>query len=242
MPFQKLAQLGASAVLAFAVLAGCTTTDGANLGAGAPPDNAVDLAQAMGNGINLGNTMEAYGRATLGTTGAVSAYETAWGQPVTTPEILAFFKKSGFDSIRIPVAWTNAMAYEKGDFTIRPDYLARVGEIIDMALAQHLYVVVNDHWDGSWWGMFGSASEQTRAKAMDLYVAMWTQIAAAYRDKSPYLIFESANEELGNRLNDKDVAKDSGTLNEDQCYQTTNRINQAFVDTIRQSGGKRYSQ
>lgn len=226
------------ALVSALMVAGCAGTQ-----AGVSPSdrplatNAVELSQAMGNGINLGNTMEAYGRAHLGTTGAVSAYETAWGQPVTTPEIIAYFKQSGFDSLRIPVAWTNTMAYENGDFTIRPDYLKRVGEIIDMALDQKMYVVVNDHWDGSWWGMFGSASEQTRAKAMDLYVAMWTQIAEAYKDRSPYLIFESANEELGHRLNDKDVAKDSGTLSEDQAYATTNRINQAFIDTIRKSGG-----
>jgi endoglucanase len=226
---------------ALAGLTGCASLD-PGLSAPAPlATNAIELAQAMGNGINLGNTMEAYGRAKVGTTGSVSSYETAWGQPVTTPEIIHFFKESGFDSIRIPVAWTNTMAYEKGDYTIRPDYLARVGELIDMALAEHMYVIINDHWDGSWWGMFGSATEATRQKAMDLYVAMWTQIAQAYQDRSPYLIFESANEELGNRLNDKDVAKDSGTLNEDQCYQTTNRINQAFVDTVRKSGGNNSS-
>jgi len=222
--------------------AACATTEPAS-GANPPAlaANAVDLAQAMGNGINLGNTFEAYGRAKVGTSGSLADYETAWGQPLTTPEILHYLKKSGFDSIRIPVAWTNTMAYEKGDYTIRPDYLQRVGEVIDGALAEHMYVVVNDHWDGSWWGMFGSASAQTRAQAMDLYVAMWKQIAQAYADKSPYLIFESANEELGNRLNDKDVAKDSGTLSEDQCYQTVNKINQAFVDTIRQSGGNNAS-
>ena len=218
-------------------LMGCASLDPGSSEPAPLATTAIELAQAMGNGINLGNTMEAYGRAKVGTTGSVTAYETAWGQPVTTPGILHFFKESGFDSIRIPVAWTNTMAYEKGDSTIRADYLARVGELIDMALAEHMYVIINDHWDGSWWGMFGSASEQTRQKAMDLYVSMWAQIAQAYQDRSPYLIFESANEELGNRLNDKDVAKDSGTLTEDQCYQTTNRINQAFVDTVRKSGG-----
>lgn len=58
----------------------------------------------MGNGINLGNTMEAYGRAALGIEADVSTYETFWGQPVTTEEMIAGMKNSGFDSIRIPVA------------------------------------------------------------------------------------------------------------------------------------------
>ena len=37
---------------------------------------AVELTKLMGNGINLGNTMEAYGHASLGTNAAVSSYET----------------------------------------------------------------------------------------------------------------------------------------------------------------------
>ncbi len=202
-----------------------------------PVDNAKELTRVMGNGINLGNTMEAYGRAKYGTTGSVSEYETAWGQPVTTQNIVTAFKNAGFDSLRVPVAWTNMMNYEKGDYTINAAYLNRVEEIINYALNVNMYVIINDHWDGSWWGMFGSASEETRKSAMNMYVSLWTQIAEKYKDYSNYLIFESANEELGTRLNDKDVAADSGTLSEDECYATTNNINQTFVNTIRKSGG-----
>lgn len=70
---------------------------------------ALEVAKLMGNGTNLGNTMEAYGHLELGTTAEVSAYETLWGQPVTTQEMLNGMKEAGFDSIRIPIAWTNAM-------------------------------------------------------------------------------------------------------------------------------------
>ena len=69
------------------------------------------------------------------------------------------------------------MDYENGDFTISPAYLERVGEIVNYALDADMFVVFNDHWDGGWWGMFGSADEATRQKAMDLYVSMWTQIS-----------------------------------------------------------------
>jgi endoglucanase len=198
---------------------------------------SLDVAKLMGNGINLGNTMEAYGRDSLGTGASVSAYETFWGQPVTTREIIHSMKAAGFDSLRIPVAWTNAMNFEKGDYTIREDYLDRVGEIIRYALDEDMYVVVNDHWDGGWWGMFGSASHETRENAMKMYVSMWTQIAEKYKDYPNRLIFESANEELGTRLNDNNLCTDSGTLSEDECYETANRINQAFVDTVRSTGG-----
>ena len=203
--------------------------------------SASELTVLMGNGINLGNTMEAYGHISLGTEAPVSSYETLWSQPVTTQEMITGMKNAGFDTLRIPVAWTNAMDYESGDYTIREDYLNRVEEIINYALNENMYVVVNDHWDGSWWGMFGSASEETRQKAWDLYTSMWTQIAERYKEYSDYLIFESANEELGNRLNDTDVAADSGTLSADECYEMTLKINQKFVDIVRGTGGNNES-
>lgn len=203
--------------------------------------SASELTVLMGNGINLGNTMEAYGRISLGTEAPVSSYETFWSQPVTTQEMITGMKNAGFDTLRIPVAWTNAMDYESGDYTIREDYLNRVEEIINYALNENMYVVINDHWDGSWWGMFGSSSEETRQKAWDLYTSMWTQIAERYKEYSDYLIFESANEELGNRLNDTDVAADSGTLSADECYEMTLKINQKFVDIVRGTGGNNES-
>ena len=198
---------------------------------------ALELAALMGNGMNLGNTMEAYGHTTLGTTSAVSTYETLWGQPVTTQEMIDSMKAAGFDTLRVPIAWTNAMNFESGDYTIGEDYLNRVEEIINYALNADMFVIINDHWDGGWWGKFGSATQEIRDAAMDQYISMWTQIANRYKDYDDRLIFESANEELGDRLNDIDLCPDSGTLSEDECYAKTNEINQTFVDTIRSTGG-----
>ncbi len=199
--------------------------------------DALEFTKRLGNGINLGNTMEAYGRSSLGTGAAVRSYETFWGQPVTTKEMIAGMKEAGFDTLRIPIAWTNAMNFESGDYTIREEYLDRVEEIICYALESDMHVIINDHWDGSWWGMFGSANPATREKAMDLYISMWTQIANHYNKYGDRLVFESANEELGNRLNDKDIAADSGSLSMDECYKTANLINQTFVDTVRSTDG-----
>lgn len=195
----------------------------------------------MGNGINLGNTMEAYGRAHLGTDARPTQYETFWGQPVTTREMLEGMKAAGFDTLRLPVAWTNMMDFESGDYTIDPAYLDRVEEIVGYARSAGMYVIINDHWDGGWWGMFGSASQETRSRAMELYKSMWTQVGERFRDYSDYVIFESGNEELGFRLNDTDIAQDSGTLSDGECYVQTNRINQVFVDTIRATGGNNAS-
>ncbi|MNZ98340.1 Endoglucanase A precursor [compost metagenome] len=220
-------------VFIFMAIMGCSKSTGS----GEKEITALDVANLMGNGINLGNTMEAYGHVSLGVDAELSAYETLWGQPVTTKEMLIAMKDAGFDSIRIPVAWTNAIDYESGDYTIKKAYMDRVEEIVNYALDAGMYVVINEHWDGGWWGMFGSATSETREKAMDLYVSMWSQIAERFQDYSDKLIFESGNEELGSRLNDVDVSKDSGALTENELYETTNKINQTFVDTIRGSGG-----
>lgn len=198
---------------------------------------ALELSKKMGNGINLGNTHEAYGHTSYSWDTDPKTFERLWGQPNTTQEIITGMKAAGFDTVRVPVAWTNGMDYESGDYTINPAFLDRIEEVINYAINADMYVIVNDHWDGSWWGMFGSATEETRDKAMEMYISMWTQIAERYKDYPENLIFESANEELGDRLNDKDVAKDSGSLSTAECYETANKINQTFVDTVRATGG-----
>ncbi len=199
---------------------------------------ALELCKLMGNGINLGNTMEAYGHKSYvkGETDPTD-FENNWGQPDTTKEMIAGMKAAGFDSLRVPVAWTNGMDFENGDYEIDTKLLDRVEEIVNFALDSDMYVMINDHWDGGWWGMFGSATEETRNKAMDMYTSMWTQIAERFNKYGEKLIFESANEELGDRLNDKDYAPDSGTLKKDDCYKKTTEINQKFVDIVRGTGG-----
>ncbi len=205
---------------------------------------AVEATRLMGNGINLGNTMEACDSTRGNYTEDITVYETAWGQPVTTWEMLTGMKAAGFDTLRIPVAWmTNAsrMPFEMKDFTLNEAYLARVREITDYARDAGMYVIINDHWDGGWWGMFGSEKPETAAFAMEAYKGMWKQIAEYFRDYSDYVIFESANEELGTRFDENSpcFCRDSvlSYLPDDERYRLTNAVNQAFVDTVRATGG-----
>lgn len=201
---------------------------------------AFQMLHNMGIGINLGNTMESVGTWINPT--KVSNFETAWGSPIITKAMISGMHKAGFETIRVPVAWSNMMSKD-GNYTIDQAYFNRVDEIIGWALEEGMYVVLNDHFDGGWWGQFGSVKYQ--AEAWKRYEAIWTQVADHYKDYSNYLIFESANEELGRRLNDaldaQGNANDNGTkgtLTEDQCYETTNKINQKFIDIVRASGGK----
>ena len=197
-----------------------------------------DFAVEMGNGTNLGNTMEAYGHKE-GIDKETSFYETFWGSPVTTQETFDYFKEAGFNSVRIPVAWTNMIDFENGDYTINEAYLERVKEIIDYAYNDDMFVIINDHWDGGWWGMFGSKDAEKRKAAEELYESMWNQIAEYYKDYDAHLIFEGGNEEIGTRLNDldEDFNPKGAILSEDECYEKANEINQKFVDIVRATGG-----
>ena len=205
---------------------------------------AVEMTRRMGNGINLGNTMEACNNGKSGgnTTDDTAHYETMWGQPVTTAEMFVGMKAAGFDTVRVPVAWmTNATHLDKGDYAISEKYMDRVEQIVNYALDAGMYVIVNDHWDGGWWGMFGSETQATRDLAMEAYQGMWRQIAERFRDYDDRLIFESANEELGDRFDENSplYCQDSidNYLPDSERYALTNKINQAFVDTIRSMGG-----
>lgn len=203
---------------------------------------ALEATRLMGNGINLGNTLEACDNNVGIKTNIPLSYETYWGQPKTTQAMIDGMKAAGFDTIRIPVAWmTNATHLYEGDYTIDADYMDRVEEVVRYARKAGMYVIVNDHWDGGWYGMFGSESAETRALAMEAYKGMWQQIAERFRDYSDYLIFESANEELGGRFDENSPLYCSDSvvtyLTDDERYALTNEINQTFVDVVRATGG-----
>lgn len=203
---------------------------------------ALEATRLMGNGINLGNTLEACDNNVGIKTNTPLSYETHWGQPKTTQAMIDGMKAAGFDTIRIPVAWmTNATHLYEGDYTIDADYMDRVEEVVRYARKAGMYVIVNDHWDGGWYGMFGSESAETCALAMEAYKGMWQQIAERFRDYSDYLIFESANEELGGRFDENSPLYCSDSvvtyLNDDERYALTNEINQTFVDVVRATGG-----
>lgn len=199
---------------------------------------SLEVIREMGNGINLGNTLEAYNHQAYLSGSSPTLAETSWGQPTTTQEMIQGMKNAGFDTIRIPIAWTNGMNFESGDYTIDSRLMDRVDEVVNWALDADMYVIINDHWDGGWWGMFGSADQAVRDQAMEMYKSMWTQIGEHFADSSYKLIFEGANEELGDRLNDKNITGSKGVLNENECYETANLINSEFVKTIRSLGGK----
>ncbi|MBE6850463.1 MAG: hypothetical protein E7504_01815 [Ruminococcus sp.] len=190
----------------------------------------MELVKDMGIGINLGNTLESAGDwiAEWGD-GTTSSYETAWGSPVITREIIQGYKNEGFGVLRIPVAWSNMMEQD-GSYKINDAWMARVTEVVDMTLDVGLYAIINIHWDNGWVNKF----PENKAECMKRYTTMWTQISENFKDYGDYLMFESQNEELGWETL---WNKWAGTQGKDESYALVNEINQTFVDIVRKSGG-----
>ena len=189
--------------------------------------SVAEIVNDMGLGINLGNTFESCGNWISGS--SVSNYETGWGSPVITEEMIQGYKDCGFGVLRVPVAWSNMMGE---DYTINQDYLARVKQVIDWALESDLYVIMNIHWDGGWFERF--AKDEDRDECFYKYERIWTQLTGEFKNYSDKLMFESLNEE-GGWWQIWDRYSNEG--DKEKSYDILNDINQKFVDIVRDSGG-----
>ena len=91
--------------------------------------DAFAVNERIGRGINMGNMFE-------------SPRRRAWGRLD-----IAYFdliKEAGFDSVRIPVRWSDYAA-ENAPFTIDRGFLKRIDEAIEQALKRNLIVILNVH-------------------------------------------------------------------------------------------------
>ncbi len=218
------AMLCASVMLGCSLFTGCTADTGS--GAGMRDMTTMELVRDMGIGINLGNTYEACGDWISGD--SVESYETAWGSPVITQAMIQGYADEGFGVLRIPVAWSNMMGE---NYTISPEYLEAVREVVDWALEADLYVILNIHWDGGWWENFPTDKDNCMKK----YTRIWEQLCDAFKSYDDHLMFESLNEEGGwSSLWNRYGGSPSGKA---ESFGLLNEINQTFVDIVRASGG-----
>jgi endoglucanase len=196
----------------------------------------------MGLGINLGNTMEALIVCDPGDSGcenwvnSMETLETTWGSPVITSAMIKGYADAGFETVRIPVAWSNKMIGNNpgGNYTISPAVMNRVEEIVDEVLANGMYAILNIHYDGGWWEKFPTDS----AECMKKYKRIWEQVSDRFKNKSGHLVFESLNEE--GRWNDVWYiwgSTASDPVAKARAYGILNAINQEFTDLVRASGG-----
>lgn len=193
--------------------------------------STMELVQDMGIGINLGNTFESSGDwiAQWGD-GTPNSYETAWGSPTVTKELIQGYADAGFGVVRVPVAWSNMMAND-GSYKINPDYMSRVQQVVDWILDEDMYVILNLHWDGGWLEKLPEDHDNVMAK----YSAIWEQVSAEFSMYDDHLMFEAQNEELGwGTLWNQWSGSTDGKA---ESYGYVNEVNQTFVNIVRNSGG-----
>jgi Endoglucanase len=176
--------------------------------------------EAMGSGVNLGNSFDSFDRIK----NIEIDDETAWGNPIVTREYINSLKADGFNSIRIPFT---AFTRTGTDYKINETYLKRYENVVNYALDAGLYVMVNLHHDSSEWLKYwdGNTSSEQYVK----FVALWTQLADRFKNYGDHLMFESINEVCF----DKSVCP-----NDDKQNEYVGKINQAFYNVVRSSGGK----
>ncbi|MDE5750150.1 MAG: glycoside hydrolase family 5 protein [Duncaniella sp.] len=181
-------------------------------------------------------------------------YETAWGQPVTTPELIKMFKDAGFNAIRVPVTWYPHMeAKFDTELTwnpvtdpigtkIKPEWMQRVREIVDYVVGQDMYCIINIHHDtGAATTHWLMASDEEYAAQKDRFETVWTQIAEEFKDYDGHLLFEGYNEML-DTYNSWCFAS-FGTSSQynstvaASAYRAINNYAQSFVNAVRATGG-----
>ena len=211
-------------------------------------ETAQEAVTNMGVGWNLGNTLEAHAKkpnpdidSYWGQEGLES--ENDWGQPNTKPEVFKMMKEAGFGAIRIPVTWYNHM---DKDGNVNAEWMARVKQVVDYALAEGLYCIINVHHDTgadeagkhvSWIKAEGANYEKNKSK----FEKLWLQIATEFKDYDQKLLFESYNEMLDKYSSwNYATSNKSGGYNETEAmdaYKAINDYAQSFVNVVRGTEG-----
>ena len=180
-----------AALLLSSLLAGCGGGGGA-----APADVVLDPSyytnkygyadtdSFLGRGLNMGNYLEA------------DDDEGDWtGGRLIEEEDFALIEAAGFKSVRIPIRWSSHAA-PSAPYAIEADFLARVKEVVDWAIAADLNVVINTHHYVEMMNQPSSNLAGHRARL----AAIWDQISKTF-PASTYptdrLVFELLNEPNG---------------------------------------------
>ena len=205
--------------------------NGPNTPATPQPFNDITAAQLVANikvGLNLGNTLDAtdYGEGWLPPDSTIKQMETLWDSPVTTKAMITAIKDGGFNTIRIPVSWTKATSGAP-HYTIRSDWMARVVDVVNYAVENDMYIVLNTHHDDEVFTLRNSNAAAGQAA----FQKIWEQIAGTFKNYDEKLIFEALNEP---RTKESATEWLGGTAEE---RNNLNAYYPIFVNAVRNSGG-----
>jgi aryl-phospho-beta-D-glucosidase BglC (GH1 family) len=173
---------------------------------------ASQVASQITVGWNIGNTLEAI------------CGENAWGNPNVTQQLINSVKAAGFNAVRIPVAWD----CHSTNNTIDPAWMARVKQVVDYAISQNMYVIINIHWDNGWLENHVTFADQQAVNVKQN--AYWTQIANTFKTYNEHLLFAGTNE-----VHQDYNEPTSEYITVQQSYLQT------FVNAVRATGGNNAS-
>ncbi len=179
---------------------------------------STEIVAMMNLGYNIGNTFDSTG-------GTLEKHETMWGNPKVTQEFVDAVYDAGFNTIRIPITWMDFISKD-GTYTINPDYLARVKEVVDYCYNDGFFVIINAHHES--WINRKDLDTAYPEVAVELN-ALWTQIATYFADYDQHLIFEGMNEP-------RMVGTGVEWNGSDAGFVAVNYLNQVFVNAVRSNG------
>ena len=139
----------------------------------------------VGTCINMGNSLE-------------PEQEGSWGGSNINAADFERIAAAGFDTVRIPVRWHNK-SQSQAPYTVDPEWMARVTQVVDQALAADLNVILNSHH-------FDPIHEDP-AEVAAWHGGVWKQIADRFADyPEDRLWFELENEPHNEFDNDNLIA------------------------------------
>ena len=191
---------------------------------------ASEVVKEITVGWNLGNSFACCNsRMQNSNISKVTYYETLWGNPVTTKQMIDKVKATGFNAVRIPVTYYNHID-EQGK--IEATWLNRIAEVVDYCLDNDMYVIINMHHDTGYGKNKIMQANPNQLEAYKNYTKIvWHQVAAYFKNHDDRLMFEGFNELL-------DMSAQNPWYGNDKSWETMNILNQTFVDIVRYTGGK----
>ena len=190
--------------------------------------NAWTFVESINVGWNLGDSLESW-------VVKESDYdvdlnqERRWGNPIVSQELIDYVASLGFNTIRIPVTWyCNSGRDETGRLIIGEQWLQRVHQVVDYAVNNDMYVIINTMHDSERLFRCGVEDENEWNKIQNDAEDLWSQIAESFSEYDEKLIFEAYNE-IDNAV--------TGFTYSDLSAEQMNILNQIFVDTVRETGG-----
>ncbi len=145
-------------------------------------EKAFQINEKLGRGINYGNMFEA-------------PTETEWGNQ-WKPEYAGIIGDLGFNHVRIPIRWEPAdRSMAAAPFTVSSTFLNRIKQVVDSALNNGLYAIINMHHHDL---LFEDPDAQK-----ERFLAQWKQISEFFSDYPDSLLFEILNEPHGDLTAEK---------------------------------------